>query len=308
MNYTTKISVITLARVIAMIVVLTLSIPVKSRTTVEKITKSCTELTDSEGWSVGIWKPGNYCIGQNLNQSWPLIKFAHQAVPLSPLIGIFSGNVTIDLREHHLKNTTPVYSGVFTYFSSDESILPTTIKNGKISTSDIPTMYMVDKWNLGNQRFGRSYPLSSSHGDISQYKPTVFVLENLTLEGNKHAIIMQGKRNIIRNCTIIGGNGTVNVYGPNLLFEGNTIILNAQTPKTPGDEKPVALYLEDAADSVVRNNKIVIRGSGALNANAIVLVNSANVLLEHNTIRGTRTVYKSLDERSSVSEIGNDAK
>ena len=119
---------------------------------------------------------------------------------------------------------------------------------------------------------------------------------------------MQGKRNIIRNCTIIGGNGTVNVYGPNLLFEGNTIILNAQTPKTPGDEKAVALYLEDAADSVVRNNKIVIRGSGALNANAIVLVNSANVLLEHNTIRGTRTVYKSLDERSSVSEIGNDAK
>ena len=119
---------------------------------------------------------------------------------------------------------------------------------------------------------------------------------------------MQGKRNIIRNCTIIGGNGTVNVYGPNLLFEGNTIILNAQTPKTPGDEKPVALYLEDAADSVVRNNKIVIKGSGVFNPNAIVLVNSPNVLLEHNIIRGTRTVYKSLDERSSVREIANDAK
>ena len=119
---------------------------------------------------------------------------------------------------------------------------------------------------------------------------------------------MQGKRNIIRNCTIIGGNGTVNVYGPNLLFESNTIILNAKIPKNPDDEQPVALYLEDAADSVVRNNKIIIKGSDALNPNAIVLANSSNVLLEHNTIRGTKSVYKLLDQRSSVKEHANDAK
>jgi hypothetical protein len=119
---------------------------------------------------------------------------------------------------------------------------------------------------------------------------------------------MQGKRNIIRNCTIIGGNGTVNVYGPNLLFEGNTIILNAKTPKTAHDEQPVALYLEDAADSVVRNNKIIIKGPGELNPEAIVLVNSPNVVLEHNTIRGTKTVYKLLDQRSSVKDFPNISK
>lgn len=279
----------------------------KGKTKIKK-PETCIELTDPDGWQVSVWQPGHYCIGQDLYQSWPLIEFPHQRVPHSPLIGIYSDGTTIDLKGHHLKNKTPIYSGVFTNFSGGETILPTIIKNGRITTLNIPTVRMVDSWNIGNQRFGRNYPLSSSNGDISKYALTSFVLESLTLEGGQHTIIMQGKKNIIRNCTIIGGNGAVNVYGPNLQFEGNTIILNAKTPKDPRDEQPVALYLEDSADSVVRNNKIIIKGSGALNPNAIVLVNSPNVLLEHNTIRGAKTVYKLLDQRSSVRELENDAK
>lgn len=268
----------------------------------------CIKLTDPDGWGVGARKPGYYCVGQNLHQSWPLIKFPHQRVPLSSLISIYGGGVTIDIKGHTLSSTTPINSGVFTNISGDDSTLPTIVKNGTITTLKTPTIGMIDAWNLENNRFGRSYELAASHGDLSKYKPTIFILENLTLKSEQHAIIMQGKRNIIRNCTIIGGNGTVNVYGPNLLFEGNTIILNVKTPKTPDDEQPVALYLEDAADSIVRNNKIIIKGSAALNPDAIVLVNSSNVLLEHNTIRGTKSVYKLLDQRSSVKELANDAK
>lgn len=275
---------------------------------IQKNKRQCIGLRDQDGWSVGVRDPGNYCIEQNLHQSWPLIEFAHQRVPLSPLISVYGGGVTIDLKGHKLSSTTPINSGVFTDISGDDKILPTTIKNGIISTSKTPAIGMIAAWNLENMRFGRAYGLAASHGDLSKYKPTIFILENLTLTSSQHAIIMQGKRNIIRNCTIIGGNGTVNVYGPNLLFEGNTIILNAQTPKTQDDEKPVALYLEDAADSVVRNNKIVIKGAGASNANAIVLVNSPNVLLEHNTVRGTKDVYKLLDEHSSVRTLDNEVK
>jgi hypothetical protein len=312
MNSRTKTSVIILALSVAT-VALMLSVSVKSQTIDEGKTKikkpeTCTELTDPDGWQVSVWRPGHYCIGQDLYQSWPLFEFPHQRVPRSPLIGIYSDGATIDLKGHHLKNKTPIHSGVFTNFSGGEAISPTIIKNGRITTINTPAAHMVDNWNLGNQRFGRNYPLSSSNGDISKYKPTSFVLENLTLEGDQHTIIMQGKNNIIRNCTIIGGNGTVNVYGPNLQFEDNTIILTSKTPKDPDSEQPVALYLEDSADSVVRNNKIIIKGSGALNSNAVVLVNSPNVLLEHNTIRGTKTVYKLLDQRSSVKELANDAK
>jgi hypothetical protein len=270
--------------------------------------KKCIELTDARGWSVDVSKPGLYCMGQDLHQSWPMFQFAHQAVPHSSLIEIFSANVIVDLKRHQLSSITPINGGIVTHLSGDENILPTIVRNGKIKTSKRPAVRMVDLWNIGNMRFGHGLALAASKGDLSLYKPTVFILENLTLKSDQHAVIMQGKRNVIRNCTIIGGNGTVNVYGPNLLFEGNTIILNAETPKTPDDEKPVALYLEDAADSIVRNNKIIIKGSGALNPNAIVLVNSPNVVLEHNTIRGTKTVYKLLDQRSSVKDFANSAK
>ena len=294
---------------------LALGMPEKSQPIAEKTknadrqnTKKCTKLTDPRRWSVGVWEPGSYCIGQDLRQSWPMFEFAHQAVPKSPLIGIFSGNITLDLKGHKLSSITPINGGIVTDFSGDENILPTIVHNGQITTSKKPAVRMVDLWNISNLRFGHGLALAASNGDLSLYKPTVFILENLTLKSDEHVIIMQGKRNIIRNCTIIGGNGTVNVYGPNLLFESNTIILNAKIPKNPDDEQPVALYLEDAADSVVRNNKIIIKGSDALNPNAIVLANSSNVLLEHNTIRGTKSVYKLLDQRSSVKEHANDAK
>ena len=163
---------------------------------------------------------------------------------------------------------------------------------------------MVHNWDNENKRFGQGFSLAASHGDLTQYRPTEFVLENLTLEADNHAIIMQGKKNVIRNCKIIGGNGTVNLYGPNLVFENNEIVLNATEPKKEGDEPPVALYLEDAADSVVRNNRITIKGRTS-HAEAIVLKNSANVLVEGNTVHGAKEAYKLLDEQSSVKAVSN---
>ncbi len=117
---------------------------------------------------------------------------------------------------------------------------------------------------------------------------------------------MQGMKNIIRNCKIIGGNGTVNLYGPNLLFENNEIILTAKEAKDESNESPVALYLEDAAGSVVRNNHIVIKGHVA-HVDAITLKNSPNVELEGNTITGTGNIYRLLDEHSSVKATKNTA-
>ena len=118
---------------------------------------------------------------------------------------------------------------------------------------------------------------------------------------------MQGKNNIIRNCRIIGGNGTVNLYGPNLLLEKNTIILNSTEAQGPSDEQPIAIYLEDAAESIVRNNKIIVNGLPVINLAAIVLTNSPDVLVEKNTITGTRNLYRMRDDRSSARLIGNDA-
>lgn len=270
--------------------------------------EDCTVVKDPEGWSVPIWRPGNYCIVQNLKQSWPLIRFPHQRLPRSPLISIYSDNIFLDLKGHHLSSTTPILTGIYKIVSSSENNLPITITNGKITTAEKPTIFMVEDWNLNNLRFGRSYSLASSEGDMSKYRPTMFILENLTIKSEKHAIIIQGKSNSIRNCIIIGGNGTVNIYGPNLTFEGNTIISNFTEPKSATDEQPVALHLEDAANSIVRNNRILIKGSKVFNSTAMVLANSPNVLIENNIVRDASDIYKLKDDRSSVRAIGNDSK
>lgn len=270
--------------------------------------ENCTLLSDPDGWSIAAGEPGNYCLGKSLKQSSPIIKFQHQSSPRSPLISIYSSDVSLDLRGFHLSSSTPNHSGVYTNFLSSENNLPTTIKNGEITTTDDPAIYMVDMWNMGNKRFGRGYALASSEGDISKYKPTVFVLENLTIKSDQHTIIMQGKRNVIRNCKIIGGNETVNIYGPNLLFEENTIITNITKPGATGNEQPVALYLEDAANSIVRNNNIVINGPELPNSSAIALVNSQDVLIENNTITGTKKIYKLVDDLSSARAFGNQAR
>lgn len=274
----------------------------------QKSAEECTLLKDPEGWSIDLWKPGNYCLGMDLKQFWPADRAPHQRLPISPMINIYSSEVSLDLKEHSLLSETPMHFGVYKSFSDDAKKLPTIIKNGKITTIAKPAIFIVEMWNLENKRFGRPYSFASSRGDISKYKPTLIILENLTIKSNQYAIIMQGKRNIIRNCIIIGGNGTVNVYGPNLLFEGNTIVSDMKEPHAAGNEPPVALYIEDAADSIIRNNKFIIRGSSLLNSTAIALANSPNILIERNTVSGTSEFYKLQDDRSSVRAIGNYSK
>lgn len=289
--------------------------------TIEYGGKQCIELKDDEGWSVGVFNPGNYCVGQDLYQSWPLFRLPHQPVPRDPLISVGSGNVSIDLMTRRLSARTTsgmgvrVYdSGFRTYRDGNQPFRAIKIGNGSIRTAQQVTVFMVHDWNSKNKRFAHveldentfsaAGTVADSQGDLGQYRPTEYVLENLTLQSDNFTVIMQGKKNVIRHCKIIGGNGTVNLYGPNMTFEDNEIILNAHDPRKEGDEGPVALYLEDAADSVVRNNRIVVKGH-ATKPVAIVLKNSVNVLLEGNSISGTGEIYKLLDENSTVKALGN---
>ena len=64
--------------------------------------KSCIELKDHDGWSVGVFRPGDYCVSQNLYQSIPLFRLPDQHFPVGSLLSINSSNVTINLMEHHL--------------------------------------------------------------------------------------------------------------------------------------------------------------------------------------------------------------
>lgn len=238
----------------------------------------------------------------DLSQSAPpaALLLPHQPVPQAPLLNVVASDVTVDLKGHVLQAKQKLAQGLIVNGSGEAFRRSIQVRNGSIRTTDQPAVFMVYTWNSGNQRFSRN----RVGGDLamadsmSDYRSTGFVLEDLTLEASDVAVILQGRGNVIRRCRIVGGNGTVNLYGPGLVFEDNEIVLNASGANANG-EAPVALYLEDAADSVVRNNRITVRGSQA-GAEAIVLKNSPNVVLQNNTVAGVRQDYRLLDQQSSV--------
>ena len=270
----------------------------------------CTVLTDAQGWSVYVRKPGAYCIGRDLKQSAPpqWLRLPHQPVPTEPLVQVRgTGQVKVDLTGHRLSTTMPIGFGIW-HRSGARVQRTIAFFNGQVSTTIQPAVVMVHDWNSENKRFYMKKvgantlmgpTLSDAHGEIGAYPVTEYILEDLTLTSDQVVIIMQGKGNIIRRCKIIGGNAAVNLYGPNLVFEDNEIIMDARDPTEAGGEPQVALYIEDGADSVIRNNRFVIRGRPVA-ATAVVLKYSDRVVLEGNTISGKATLFKKLDNRSSV--------
>jgi hypothetical protein len=276
---------------------------------------------DNMGWTASVRAPGRYCLTQDLKQAAPVrwLRMAHQPVVHDPLLLIrHADSVSVDLMGHRLESNYAYNQGIFHVNGGgrvddrpDAEKPPhrdIKVYNGTVRTSVQPAAVMVYAWNEENRKFfGRPFGkdelratvLADSHGDTARYRETAYVLENLTLQSDGPAIVMQGKTNIIRHCKIIGGNSTVNVYGPNLIFEDNEIIMTAQEGDQPGALPATALYLEDGRDSIVRNNRIVIRG-GAAGSVGIMLKNSANVVLEGNTVTGASAAFQLLDEQSGV--------
>lgn len=273
--------------------------------------KPCIPLKDQSSWNLGVFEPGNYCVAQNLHQSSPWLLLPHQAAPSGSLLRVDSGNVVVDLMGHNLQSDISYGIGVYLYSGANDPDHLVQIRNGSIEMSKQLAIFMVHAPNEKNERFyhesleagvrSNAAKLASYDGDTSRYVSTEFVLQNLTLKSDYHVVLLQEKKNVIRNCRIIGGIGTINPYGPDLVFENNEIFLKATDPKTKDGEPPVALYLEDADNSIVRNNRFIIKGRVA-DTTAIVLKNSANVRIENNTITGATKDIKLLDTRSTTLE------
>lgn len=286
---------------------------------------ACTPLVSLQGtsferWSVRVYRPGSYCLSQGLKQTelpaW--LRLPHMAVPHDPLMVSESGNVSIDLAGHSMVTTTAAGQGMMHLGGAAwtdgkehprmQAARNISLRNGSISTKFQPAVIMANRWNGDNQRFdGKKVGghfllgarLTDSRGDIDRYESTDYVLENLTLTSDQIVVLMQGKNNIIRRCKIIGANAAVNLYGPNLVFEDNEIVMTARDPADAGGEPQVALYVEDGFGAVIRNNRFVIKGrpDGAV---AMEFRNAAGVVLEGNTVEGKASLYRTLDEKSTV--------
>jgi hypothetical protein len=267
--------------------------------------EECRPLKDADhGWAVRVGAPGNYCMEADLKQTEApaLLRLPHQPTPGSPLLTIASVDVSIDLKRHELLGKRASALGLWLNGGGGMRYFPARVRNGTIRTEKRPAVFMVYAWNRDETRFSARAVADSLAlaGRLEEYVATGFVLEDLTLQADAVTVILQGRGNVIRRCKIIGGNGAVNLYGPDLVFEDNEIVMNA-SPAKPGGEAPIALYLQDAGNSVVRNNRITIKGRDA-GAEAIVLKNSPNVVLQNNRVNGGVQSYKLMDQQSSIEE------
>jgi hypothetical protein len=267
--------------------------------------KACviTKLRDRES-SIFVINPGEYCLVKDVKQTDIFRKYAdHFSLVKKPghaMIEISSPDVTIDLMGHHLTSDMELLAAIDLNWPSTPPSKNLRIRNGKISKPGRALVLMPAGSSESLYRFLEFNRIGEFHSDMSRYPTTDYVLENLTLDGNNEIIVMQGRRNIIRNCKIIGGNSTVNLMGPNLIFENNEIIFNAKPPALEQDGPPIALYLQDAGDSIIRNNRITVLSHDVPGTSAIVLKNSPNVTIEGNTVSGVVPLYKALDAQFSA--------
>lgn len=280
----------------------------------------CTPLSNPRGWSVSIVESGNYCLVQDLKQlerpAW--LRLPHGTIPHEPMMSIGPGNVAIDLAGHSLVATLERGEGIRhrTGLTRADGIphplkapaRAIALRNGSIRTTRQPAVVMVHRWNdppapISNRLQGEpallDAPASDAHGDLTLYQDTEYVLEDLTLTSDQFVVLMQGKRNTIRRCKIIGGSAAVNLFGPDLVFEDNEIVITARAPEDAGGQPQLALFVKDGTRALIRNNRFVIKGKpeGAV---AMAFKNSPGVVLEGNTVEGKAGLYRLLDETSTV--------
>lgn len=254
-------------------------------------------------------KPGQYCVARDFWQlrlhgaghSWPGI--SHH------LIEIEASNVTIDLRNHIL-HSDGHSTGIGV--SLDElnwvKTRTITIKNGVIDLRGVGSAVASHhRW----QMFSLDEP--APHG-LTGYEEPRLILENLLIKTDNVGITLTGDGNIIRNCIIeSGGDAAIIMAGPNGHILNNKIVLT--NPFVPGSMKGAnfsqpgeileifkyrkvpmaAIALHQATGTLIRGNRIEVKGKSATRHNIYLIHGSKNVRIEGNTIVGAEDPVTLLD-------------
>ena len=169
--------------------------------------------------------------------------------------------------------------------------------------------------------FGINDPVPA---ELNGYEKSKFVLENLLIKTDNVGVILEGDGNIIRNCIIeSGGNAAIMMAGPNGQIINNTIVLTnpfipasmagMQTNFTSSryiseflERKKVlraAIALHQATGTVIKGNRIEVKGKSATRHNIYLTHDSKGVRIERNTIVGADDPVTLLE--GSTAELKN---
>jgi len=269
-----------------------------------------------------IAKSGCYVLQEDFCQRWVYtLPHSKQPFPAANLIDIQCNDVVLDLNGHLLSKPGSVSNnsnaaGVTAYINCDPVFRRITVKNGRISVvrgtpvsifQQAGDSVLLHKPQEGWRKLW--FPVAGSYlitpsGALDLYVDTDYVLEDLTLSTKSHAVLLQGRRNVIRRCRIVGCDSVVQSFGPDCLIEDCEIVLQYgnEFGFSNWSAEPVALRLEDAKGAVIRNNRFIINTAAGKDAGYVVaLHNCQDVQFIGNTVEGVGRLYQA-DERSSVTE------
>ena len=233
-----------------------------------------------------------------------------------------SDDVELDLSNHLVSNDREAGYTLLSHFnytpsgSTYRNIRRTSIRNGTLRSpyADGIGVWLAKNSGLFLAEVLAPYRLGGRVQLVEPESETAHLLENLTIDATKLAILIDGRNNIIRNCRIIVDSSTAFVSrGAGLIFENNVIevrdTLEARyriaalwgRSDPPVIDLPIHLIQADGA--IVRNNRIEFAGSTARKARksipaAIELVESSDVLVEGNETRGMDAFVRD-DSKSS---------
>ena len=274
-------------------------------------TEDCFELhPDNEIYQeAAVSNPGGHCVIKNFWQR-RFCKAGHCApAPYRNLVQIRGGDVTIDLMNHILHSdghssgiVASTQSNKTTFdreqrnFDFSQQTTRITLKNGVIDLRGLGIgVALIDRWKMNF--IDTSAPEGPPH-----YEKTGFILENLRIITDNTGVILEGDGNTIQNCIIeSNGRAAIMMAGPNGLIEGNTIILDNRPfskirPITfdkfmEGIYNPVDIYriiqtnriqkaaivLHQADNTLIRNNKILVKDESERRMSIYIDNNSKNI-------------------------------
>lgn len=249
--------------------------------------------------------PGRYCVALDFRQHG-MSGGGHSGPGYGhTLINVGGSGVIIDLQGHVL-HTDERSHGVRLAALANQGRAEWERREYGLSTREVTVRNgVIDLRGIGSGiRFIKWWDLILLTEEVppsaSPYEKTRYVIENLTIKTDNVGIQLEGDGNIVRNCVIESdGDAAVIMAGPNSQILNNTIILgNPLVPtwvaardfgdmvlNTPAARRQTraAIVLQDGSGSVIRGNRIEVKGKSATRHSIYLNNGSRDVLVEGNT-------------------------
>jgi hypothetical protein len=255
---------------------------------------ACTVVSwDEKGYVkpyIPIRKPGKYCLDRDY--SFTCSPFTHSC--MGQFVDIHADNVEFDLRGHTLKaNNAPTYDGIWAIGKN------ITIRNGKMSGVGTGVLLKAS----GSQSYSTDFFKREALEENKSPSIGKFLLENLTIEVNKEsgrAVKSSGGNVVLKGNHLTG---TIMIYGPDTILEGNQIKLDARD-YNPGQRINFryGLLARNADRIKIVNNEFIMIGDRTATT-AIAIWDTQDAMVLNNRISGAETPLQT--DNSTVKQHDN---